>query len=83
MFEGPTDYLCEKSQADTKPCKFKIGKAILQQPVDREQATKIITDGRSDLLDKFVSSKTGREFKAFLVMQGKTKVGFEFPDREE
>ncbi len=83
VFEGPTDYLCEKSQADTKPCKFKIGKAILQQPVDREQATKIITDGRSDLLDKFVSSKTGREFKAFLVMQGKTKVSFEFPDREE
>ena len=83
VFDGPTDYLCEKSQADTKPCKFKIGKTILQQPVSAEQAVKILTDGRSDLLDKFVSGKTGRNFSAFLVLQGKTKVGFEFPERQE
>lgn len=83
VFEGPTDYLCEKSQAETKPCKFKIGKTILQQPVDVAQAQKLLTEGRTDLLTKFVSSKTGREFSAFLVVEGKKKVGFEFPEREE
>jgi DNA topoisomerase-3 len=83
VFEGPTDYLCENSQADAKPCKFKIGKTILQQPVEPAQALKILTEGRSDLLDRFVSGKTGRQFSAFLVLQGKTKVGFEFPEREE
>ncbi|MBM3846003.1 MAG: DNA topoisomerase III [Verrucomicrobia bacterium] len=83
VFETPEAFLCEKTQADVKPCKLKIGKTILQQPVDQTQAVKLLTDGRTDLLDKFVSGKTGKAFKAFLVIEGKSKVGFEFPDREE
>lgn len=83
VFEGPESYVCEKSQADTKPCKFKVGKVILEQPVDRAQVTKLLAEQKTDLLPKFVSTKTGRPFAAFLVLQGKTKVGFEFPEREE
>lgn len=82
VFETADAYICEKSQADTRPCKLKIGKVILQQPVDLEQAQKLLSDGRTDLLEKFVSGKTGRNFSAFLVIQGKTKVGFEFPERD-
>ena len=37
VFEGPADYVCEKSQAEAKPCKFKTGKVICQQLVDRAQ----------------------------------------------
>ena len=83
VFEGPEAFVCEKTQADVKPCKLKIGKNILQQPVDATQAVKLLTDGRTDLLDKFISGKSGRPFSAFLVIQGKSKVGFEFPDRED
>jgi DNA-directed RNA polymerase subunit RPC12/RpoP len=82
VFEGPESYLCEKSQLETKRCTFKTGKVVLQQPVDREQAKKLLDNGRTDLLPKFVSSKTGKPFQAFLVMQDKGKVGFEFPERE-
>ena len=82
VFDAPEFYICEKTQADVKPCKLKIGKVILEQGVDLTQVAKLLTEGRSDLLDKFVSGKTGRAFSAHLVLQGKSKVGFEFPERE-
>jgi DNA topoisomerase-3 len=81
VFESPDAYVCEKSQAEKRPCKFKIGKNILQQPIDRAQAVKLITTGRSDLLDKFIS-KAGRPFPAYLVMDENGKATFEFPPRE-
>jgi DNA topoisomerase III len=71
-------YLCEKSQADKKPCRFKMSKVILQQPIDHEQIKKICATGRTDLLQHFVS-KSGRPFAAFLVLDDKQKAGFEFP----
>ncbi|HXG48906.1 MAG TPA: DNA topoisomerase III [Methylomirabilota bacterium] len=82
VFESETDYLCEKSQAASKPCKFKTGKTILQQPVDRAQVIKLLTTGRTDLLPGFVSGKTGRPFAAYLVLGEDKKVTFEFPPRE-
>jgi len=83
VFEGPDAFVCENSQADKKPCKFKINKSILQQPIAPQQAAKLLADSRSDLLDHFVSSKTGKPFAAFLVMDEMGKVTFEFPPREE
>jgi len=82
VFETPTQYVCEKVQAEKKPCKFKSGKTILQQPIDREQMVKLLTAGKTDVMDKFVS-KTGRNFAAFLVLGEDGKVTFEFPPREE
>lgn len=81
VFESETDYLCEQSQADKKPCKFKTGKTILQRPIEREQVAKLLAGGRTDLLEKF-TSKTGRPFSAWLVLDDNGKVGFEFPERD-
>ena len=75
-------YICEKSQMETKPCKFKIGKVILEQPIDATQATKILATKKSDLMDKFIS-KAGKPFPAYLVMDAKGKITFDFPEREE
>ena len=53
---------------------------ILQQPIDHEQLAKLLVEGRTDLLDKFVSNKTRRPFKAFLqwdAAAGKVVFGFE------
>jgi DNA topoisomerase-3 len=82
VFETESAYVCEKSQADKKPCKFKINKAILQQPIDRAQAVKLIKEGRTELLKQFVSN-AGRPFSAYLVMDDLGKVTFEFPPRDE
>ncbi|HXJ60478.1 MAG TPA: DNA topoisomerase III [Verrucomicrobiae bacterium] len=81
VYEGPTDYVCENSQAATKPCKFKTGKVILQQPIDRVQMGKLLAGGKTDLLDKFIS-KAGRPFPAYLVMDEAGKATFEFPPRD-
>jgi len=67
VFETDAAYLCERSQADKKACKFKISREILQQAIDRGQAQKLLTARRSDLMDKFIS-KAGKPFPAFLVM---------------
>lgn len=82
VFEGVTDYVCENTQAEKKPCKFKTGKIILQQPIERAQVARLLETGRTELLDKFVSGKTGRPFSAFLVLDENDKVSFEFPPRE-
>jgi len=81
VYEGPDAYVCEKSQSEKRPCKFKINKQILQQPIDREQASKLLKEGRSGLMDKFIS-KAGKPFPAYLVMDENGKVTFEFPPRE-
>ncbi len=82
VFESDSNYLCERSQADKKPCKFKVSKVILEQPIDHTQLQKLLTSGKSDLLAKFIS-KAGKPFPAFLVMDDNGKVTFEFPPREE
>ena len=86
VFEHGSNYVCEKSvPTDTHPvatCDFKSGKIILQQPVSREQVTKLLESGRTDLLDKFVSMRTRRAFKAFLKWDADAgKVAFEFEPR--
>jgi hypothetical protein len=63
----------------TPSCTFKSGKIILQQPVERAQMHKLLATGKTDLLDKFVSMRTRRAFKAFLAWDKDAgKVNFEF-----
>ncbi len=82
ILEGPTSYFCEHS-VGARTCDFRCGRIILQQPVDRAQLEKILSQGKSDLLTGFVSNRNKRKFKAYLVLDKKTgKVGFEFESRE-
>jgi DNA topoisomerase-3 len=81
VFDTEAGYICEKSQLDSRACKFKISREILQQPIEPAQVNKILASGKSDLLDKFIS-KAGKPFPAYLVMDEKGKVTFDFPPRE-
>jgi DNA topoisomerase-3 len=80
VFEGPVNYVCERSQAETKRCTFKSGRVVLQQPVDREQIKKLLAAGKTDVLEKFIS-KAGKPFAACLKLGPRGKVEFEFPER--
>lgn len=82
IFENGMSYVCEKSVGGNRTCEFRCGSIILQQAVDRAQLTKLLTNGRTDLLPKFISKKTGRAFKAFLVLDKDRKPVFEFEPRE-
>ena len=81
VYEHGMAYVCEKSVGPDKSCDFRSGKIILQQPVEREQMSKLLAEGKTDLLRGFVSNKTKRKFSAFLVRQKDGKVGFEFEPR--
>ncbi|HCP79110.1 MAG: DNA topoisomerase III [Pusillimonas sp.] len=81
VFEHGMNYVCEKSVGPEKSCDFRTGKMILQQEIAPEQVRKLLSEGKTDLLDGFVSSRTNRKFKAFLATQSNGKVGFEFEAR--
>ncbi len=83
IFEQGKNYVCEKSvptaEQPTPSCDFKSGQVILQQPIEREQMVKLLATGKTDLLDKFVSMRTRRPFKAMLAWDAEAgKVNFEF-----
>lgn len=82
VFDTEAGYICENSQLEAKSCKFSIKKAILEQPIDAIQAAKILKDKKSDVMEKFIS-KSGKPFPAFLVMDRKGKITFEFPARDD
>ena len=83
VHEHGSNYVCSKAvpttEQPTPSCTFKSGKIILQQPVEREQMHKLLETGKTDLLDKFVSMRTRRNFKAHLAWDKEAgKVNFEF-----
>ncbi|QGZ60262.1 DNA topoisomerase III [Paraburkholderia acidisoli] len=82
VYEHGMSYVCEHSVGAAKTCDFRSGKVILQQEIAREQMAKLLAEGRTDLLTSFKSSRTGRNFKAFLVKQTDGKIGFEFEKKE-
>ncbi|GAB2741385.1 DNA topoisomerase III [Melaminivora jejuensis] len=87
VFEHGSNYVCSRAvptaQQPVPSCGFKSGKVILQQPVERAQMHKLLATGKTDLLDKFISLRTRRPFKAHLAWDAAAgKVNFEFEQRE-
>ena len=83
VYEHGKNYVCDRSvptlAQPTPTCDFKSGQVILQQPIVREQMGKLLATGKTDLLDKFVSMRTRRGFKAMLAWDATAgKVNFEF-----
>ncbi len=83
VFETMMAYACENSFGDAPTCKMKVSKVILQQPIDRVQMQKLLTEKKTDLLRGFVSQRTRRKFSAYLVMGPDGKTTFEFEPRAE
>ena len=72
---GEKAYACDNAE-----CTFRgLGKNICKRDISVDEAKKILTEGKSDLIDDF-TSKRGKPFPAYLVVESK-KVGFEFPPR--
>ena len=58
-----------------------MSKAILGQPITVDQVKKLLTEGKTDKMDKFISKRTKKPFAAFLILKKNGSVGFEFPPR--
>jgi len=83
VYEHGKNYVCDRTVPThahpTPSCDFKSGQIILQQPIERDQMTKLLATGKTDMLEKFVSMRTRRAFKAMLAWDAEAgKVNFEF-----
>ena len=82
VYEMGLASVCEKTMAKPKACDFRSGRIILQQEILPEQMVKLLQNGKTDLLPGFISQRTRRPFKAFLVKAKDGKVSFEFEERK-
>ncbi|MGZ8292377.1 MAG: DNA topoisomerase III [Telluria sp.] len=82
VYEMGLAYVCEHSVAKPKTCDFRSGRIILQQEILPEQMAKLLNEGKTDLMPGFVSQRTRRPFKAFLVKGKDGKISFEFEERK-
>ena len=78
VYEDGMRYICEHNTGPAKTCDFKTGKVVLQQEISSDQIRKLLKEGKTDLLTNFKSNRTGRGFKAYLALDPKGKIGFEF-----
>jgi DNA topoisomerase-3 len=64
------------------PHGIRIGRSILQREIPEDQALKLLSEGKTDLMKGFVSNRTKRSFDAHLTFDLATaKIGFDFPPR--
>jgi len=82
VYEMGLAYVCEHTVAKPKACDFRSSRIILQQEILPEQMAKLLNQGKTDLLPGFVSQRTRRAFKAFLVRGKDGKISFEFEERK-
>ncbi|MGB9110968.1 MAG: topoisomerase C-terminal repeat-containing protein, partial [Telluria sp.] len=82
VYEMGLAYVCEHQVAKPKTCDFRSGRIILQQEILPDQMAKLLNEGKTDLLPGFVSQRTRRPFKAFLVRGKDGKITFEFEERK-
>ena len=72
---GETTYACDNAE-----CKFRgLGRNVCKRDISVDEAKKILTEGKSDLIEDF-TSRRGKPFPAYLILEA-NKVGFEFPPR--
>lgn len=73
-------YVCEKRALAKPECEFRIAKKIKSRDIPLEQMEKLLNNGKTDLLDKFISAKK-RPFNAMLTLSKEGKLGWEFAPR--
>jgi DNA topoisomerase-3 len=73
-------YYVRKPDQDNRPV-FKLAKQLCEHVVTPDEVKELISDGRSPLIEDFVS-KRGNKFAAYLTLSAKKdKAEFEFPPR--
>jgi DNA topoisomerase-3 len=80
VFETPAGFLSESALAGDQKKGLRISKVILGRQLDRAHISQLLTDGRTELIGGFISKKK-KPFDAFLLLDGKGKLSFEFPPR--
>ncbi len=84
IYATETSYVCLRPDGKTIDDKLRLPRELCKFQLSPEQARKFFTEGKTDLIDKFIS-KRGRPFSARLALdlEGKRLIQWEFPPREK
>lgn len=83
IYETEKSYFVPEAKNKKAPNGMKVSKILLQQPISKEDAIKIFQGEKSSLMEDFISNRTKRKFKAFLIYDfNNGRPSFEFPPRE-
>ena len=80
----PNAFICEKhTQVASKgSCSVRVTRKLLEKEIPTEEFKRMLTSGKTNLISGFRSRKTRKLFDAFLALDAKGKLSFEFPARE-
>jgi DNA topoisomerase-3 len=81
VMEAPKAFACEHHLDEKRTCDFRISRLMLEKSLPVEQMTKLLDEGKTDLIEKFRSKRTKKHFSAYLVLKKNGRIGFEFPPR--
>ncbi|MBN1404106.1 MAG: DNA topoisomerase 3 [Opitutales bacterium] len=83
VYETPSAFASESYLKGDREKGIRIFRTILGKTIPTEEAKKLFADGKTGVIDGFISKRTRRPFKAFLVLDAKKGgISFEFPPRE-
>ena len=80
VHETPAAYMSTSALEGDKINGLQISKIILARAIEPKHIQQLLTDGRTELITGFISKKK-RPFDAFLLLDKKGKITFEFPPR--
>ena len=82
LYETSKNFCLPDLKTSSAPEGFKLGKTILQFELNLNIVKVLLSTGKSELINGFISKRTKRPFKAHLTFDQKNgKIGFEFPPK--
>ncbi len=81
VYETPAAFMSESALGGDTKKGLRISKMILGRRIDPDHIEQLLNNGKTDLINGFISKKK-RPFDAYLVLDDKGKLGFEFPPRK-
>ncbi len=81
VYETPAAFMSESALTGDTKKGLRISKMILGRRIDPDHIEQLLNKGKTDLINGFISKKK-RPFDAYLVLDDKGKLGFEFPPRK-
>jgi DNA topoisomerase-3 len=82
VFDTPAAFISGSALDGDKKNGLRISKIILARQIDREHIVQLLEKGKTELITGFIS-KRKRPFDAYLLLDAKGKLSFEFPPRKQ
>ncbi len=81
VYATEVSFVCNRHMEHA--CKFRITRVLLNRSIPDEQFEKLLLKGKTDLIERFRSKRTGKYFSAYLVLNKDGTIGFEFAKKEK